>query len=476
MAISGQKHMPQIILALVVAILPHVVRLPVWIVLWCASIWGYLLWSLRYGWPIPGRGVRVALACAGFAGILLTYPRIGPDAYLGLLAVMSGVKPLEIKAHRDRMITLFLAYFIVITSLFQSETLSIILYMFVSVWVTTAALIRINDPEGHFGAHLRLSSKMIAQAVPLMVVLFLVFPRIDGSLFGSMHRDAATSGFSDTLSPGSVSHLAENPEIAFRAQFKDGIPPSQAQYWRGIVFYAFDGRTWKPGKPVPERFSPPTGEDPFSYTITLEPSGQRWLFALDLAGRIPPRAVMREDFTLHRRFAVSRTLRYEMVSYTRYHTGGIQQWERRRCLQLPGRSNPRARQLAEKLSRGADTVPEKIDHVLDYLKTEGFVYTLNPPALSGNPVDALLFDTKKGYCEHFASAFVFLMRAMNVPARIVGGYLGGRSTRMADTWWFASPTLTCGRKSLPKPVAGSGPTPRPRWHRSGSAGAWRAGC
>lgn len=171
------KYLPHIILALVVAILPHLTRLPAWIIIWCAGMWGYILISLRLQWPRPTRWVRILLSVLGLFGLFATYStRIGPNAYLGLLSIMAALKPFEISTHRDRMITLFLAYFIVITSLFQSETLAVTLYMFVSVFVTTSALVRINDPAGHFKSDARLSAMIMAQAVPLMLILFFLFP------------------------------------------------------------------------------------------------------------------------------------------------------------------------------------------------------------------------------------------------------------------------------------------------------------
>jgi len=240
---KSNKIFAPILFALVVAILPHIVRLPLWIILWCAGMWGYLVLSLRFGWPGPGKVIRRVLTAIGLGGLLLTYSvRLGPDAFLGLLAIMAALKPFEIHSHRDRMVTVFVAYFIVITSLFQSETLAITLYMFVSVGVTTAVLIRINDPKGRFRQNLKMAAVIMAQAIPLMVVLFLLFPRIQGSLFGLSMMGKAKSGFSDIMSPGSVSMLVEDNSTAFRAEFDGPMPPPELRYWRGIVFENFDGR------------------------------------------------------------------------------------------------------------------------------------------------------------------------------------------------------------------------------------------
>ena len=280
-----------ILIAMIVAIFPHIGRLPFWISLWCASMWGYLMLSLKFNWPRPGKNIRRILAAVGMAGLVFSYSRhLDQNAYLGLLAVMAALKPFEIYSHRDRMITVFLAYFIVITSLFLSETLAITIYMLFSVCITTAVLIRINDPFGQFKANFKLALLIMAQAIPLMIILFFLFPRIQGSLFGLSLAGSGKSGFSDNLAPGSIANLVENNDVAFRAMFEDGIPTSSLLYWRGIVFQTFDGRKWLTDKQTQEYYTLPKGENPVSYTVTLEPHNSRWLFVLDMPAKIIPQA------------------------------------------------------------------------------------------------------------------------------------------------------------------------------------------
>lgn len=421
-----KKYIPPILIALIVAILPNMSRLPAWIILWCASMWGYIFFSLKYTWPWPGRAVRLALSFAGFLGLLATYRvRLGPDAYLGLLAIMSALKPFEIFTHRDRMITIFLAYFMVIASLFQSDSLFITIYMFASVCITTAALVRINDPYGKFKANLRLSAIIMAQALPLMVLLFFLFPRIQGSLFGLSRAFVAESGFSDELSLSSVSTLAVNTDVAFRAEFNGAVPPPQRLYWRGIVFENFNGKKWDRSHNMVMLGRPPAGENSVNYTVILEPSGSRWLFALDLPGQIPPRAILDSNYTLHMPSQITQTLSYDMTSYSRYQESVSNRWMIQDDLKLPAYGNPRSLALAHQLTAGANSTAEKVQRVLSYFKNSGFVYSLKPPALGENLIDDFLFESKQGYCQHYAAVFAFLMRAADVPARIVGGYLGG---------------------------------------------------
>jgi transglutaminase-like putative cysteine protease len=430
---ESQKNMVPILIALIVAIFPHIARLPLWITLWCVVMWGYLLLSFKFKFPLPGKNIQLGLAGIGIVGLVMTYSTtLGQNAYLGLLAVMAALKPFEINSHRDRMVTVFLAYFIVITSLFLSETLAITLYMLLSVWITTAVLIRINDPFGRFKINIKLSALIMAQAIPLMILLFFLFPRIQGSLFGLSLAGIGKSGFSDNLAPGSVANLVENNEVAFRAMFEKKIPLPDLLYWRGIVFSSFDGRKWFADKHVLENNALPQGKNPVSYTVMLEPHNNRWLFALDMPAKIPPPAKLLADYTLRARRPVKRKLRYEMTSNTSYQAKDANLQVLAQLTRLPAGVNPKTRNLAKRITETARNEDEKVNRILDYFKTGGFSYTLQPPRLGKNSVDAFIFNSKKGYCEHYASAFAFMLRSLEIPARIVGGYQGGEVNPYAD--------------------------------------------
>lgn len=421
---SGQ--FPAVIAALAVALLPHTLRLPPWIVIWCAALWGYGMLVSRHGWRRPGRWARNGLALAGGMGALVSFGHtVGGDAFAALLAVMAGLKPLEMTTHRDRMVTAFLAYFIVITSLFVYENLAMTLYMGLSVLITTSVLIRMNHPDGNLRRHLRLSGVIMVQALPLTLVLFLLFPRIQGSLWGVPGDTQATSGFSDTLRMGQVSRMVQSDEIAFRAQFQEEVPDQRRLYWRGIVFYHFDGRNWQWKLRAPLPMEPLEGEAPATYTIGLEPHRDRWLFALDLPATDPQMARLFPDYTLMRRGRVRRKLHYRLTSLMVYNTGPLHRRDRAAALELPPNENPRSRALARRWAEERGHPRAIVDAALEMIREERFVYTLSPPPLGADPIDAFLFDTRRGYCEHYASAFAFLMRAAGVPARVVGGYQGG---------------------------------------------------
>jgi transglutaminase-like putative cysteine protease len=419
------KHIPPIIGALVVAAAPHVFHLPPWIVMGSLALWGYAFLGSRKNWILPRQIFLIPLALIAFGLAAATFRgAFHNDTYVGLLTLMSGLKPLEIRSMRHKMITVFLAYFLIITNLFYSDELIMTLYMLASVLITTTVLIHINHPGGRAWGKLRLAGVIMLQAVPVMMVLFFLFPRIQGGLLGLTRQSASTSGFSDFMSPGSFSTLVENDEIAFRAQFQGPVPDPEFRYWRGIVFFYFDGKNWHREKDLMLQREAAPGTQAVSYTITLEPHRDKWLFALDLPGTIPAPGLMLSDYTLIARRSVDSRILYPMTSHLSYNTGPMYNWERI-CLKLPPAGNPRSRELAGTWQRENASPEDIVAAGLRFLSENNFVYTLDPPLLGRDPIDDFLFNTRKGYCEHYASAFVFLMRAANIPARVVGGYLGG---------------------------------------------------
>jgi transglutaminase-like putative cysteine protease len=422
---DDHTYLPAVLGALFIAIAPHLVRIPFWIVIWCLAMWSYAYAAAKNNWWQPGRKILLLLTFGGSLGGLSTFGyAFGLDAGVALLAILLGLKPFEMKTHRDRMVTLFLIYFLIITNLLYVNNLAMSLFMFTSVLMTTAVLIHINHPQGNHAAKLRLSGVIMVQALPIMIVMFFLFPRIQGSLFGISKPSIARTGFADSLSPGSISTLVRSSAIAFRVEFSQDVPRPDRLYWRGIVFQHFDGKTWHRGRTSPlQQNSVPRGET-VEYTIILEPQGQKWLFALDMPVMSPPVARMQDDFTLLARQKLEERIRYTVTSQPAYNTEDFKAWQRKSEL-LAGGNNTKSAALVRTWTKTDDSPEMIVAKALAFFRENDFVYTLNPPLLNRNPIDNFLFDTRKGYCEHYASAFAFLMRQANIPARIVGGYLGG---------------------------------------------------
>lgn len=424
-------------------VLPHATRVPPW-------VWGFFLVLLgwRYviavrGWRTPPRWLRTVLTVAGIAVVFSSYGTlVGRDAGVALLLTMLAIKLLEMVTHRDVYVTVLIAYFLVITHFLYSQTILMAIYMCAVVVVITAALIDLNR-FGHGGTvlarqNLRFALTILLQAAPFMLVLFVLFPRIGAPLWG-LPQDAfgSTSGLSDEMSPGDITQLILSDNVAFRVKFDGPMPSAGDRYWRGPVLWHTDGRRWRARAPnqlsvyaQPPKVEP-TGA-PLTYTVTLEPHKRRWLFALDLPVSTPAQALRTADFQLHANEDVKQRARYQVTSHTAYTMTNLSASERERALQLPAVVNRRTRELAQRWREQYEPAGV-IAQALRHFGTEEFTYTLTPPALgSADPIDEFLFSTRQGFCEHYSSAFVFLMRAAGVPARIVTGYQGGELNAVGD--------------------------------------------
>jgi transglutaminase-like putative cysteine protease len=413
----------------VLAAAPHATRLPWWVTVIGA---GMIAWRGWAGWKnerLPRRWLLTVLVLVGLAGVYLSFRTIvGRDAGVTLLVLFLSLKLMETRERRDAVVVTFLCYFLALTNFFYSESMLTAAVMLVTVFVLSAGLVGVNGPQRPIRESARLAGVMLAQGVPVMVLLFFLFPRIQGPMWG-VPTDAfgGTTGLSDSMTPGNISLLSQSDAVAFRARFPDGAPERRHLYWRGPVFWQFDGRTWRAGEVRVSdyaRFEPLSA--PVVYTVTLEPHERQWLFALEIAARVPPGAGATGDFQLLARRPVTTRLRYEMSSFLQFRaTGGATPHELAAARELPAGFNPRTVALAQGWRSELGTNRLILERSIDWFKRAGLQYTLAPPPLGRDSVDDFLFQTKSGFCEHFSSAFVVMMRAAGVPARVVTGYQGG---------------------------------------------------
>ena len=422
---DSNQNIAALLAALGVALVPHTPYLPWWVVLWCGASWGYLFLTTKYHLPKPGKISRLFLTAVGTLGVLLTAGvSLNRESSVALLWIMASIKPMEIYTYRDKIVTIFMTYFLTVSCLFFSSSLAVGLYMSISIFFTTAVLSHIHHSSGKLTGKLALSAQLILQALPLTLILFVVFPRIPGNLWSMRSTTVAFSGFSDQLAPGDVTSLVRNDAVAFRAKFDNQIPLPEHLYWRGLVFWDFDGRAWQRSNNTPISTVPIKGHNSTGYTVTLEPHNQRWLFALDLPYDSVPDTIMLSDQTLVSRRKVRQRIQYRLKSFTTYTTGPLWEWESA-AMHIPLNMNPEAIKLARTWRAASANLSQFIETALDFFRNNDFRYTLNPPPLGKESIDDFLFQTRKGYCEHYASAFAFLVRAAGIPARIVAGYLGG---------------------------------------------------
>ena len=413
------RDMGWLAVSLALVIVPHAERVPWWVGVsaLCLLCWRtYLVLNVR---PLPWRWVPLALAAIGMAGIWLEYRTLfGRSAGIALLVLFAGLKLIEMRSHRDATVVVFLSYFLIITNFLFTQSIPTALVMCCALLVITKTLVSFNAPRRNIGTLARIAATVLLHAVPIAVLLFVLFPRVQGPLW-RLPQDAYSgiTGLSESMSPGSFSKLSQSDAIAFRALFDGPPPPARHLYWRGPVFLDFDGRTWRNGSLRRMLDVELTGgETRYSYTVILEPHQREWLFALEMPEYLPPRAWISGDGQLISFTPVRARMRYEMSSLA-----GAKLAEEdapaalRRALRLPPDFNPRTRALAEQWRREARGDEQIVQRALRHLRDGGYQYTLAPPLLGRDSVDELLFSTRAGFCEHFSSAFVFLMRSAECP-------------------------------------------------------------
>ena len=426
-------------LCLALALAAYVATVPVWILLVVCAAGAIRLGLAARGYAAPGRALRLGIAAAAVVLLFIELHTFnGLAAGSALLSLVAGLKVLETQSRRDLYVVAFIVYFLCLTALLHSESFWLFIYLIGVCWLTTASLMRLTptSPPPGWRRSLSYAGRISAQALPMALVLWLFFPRLDSPLW-RLPTDAhsAETGLSDSMSPGDIVQLALSDEVAFRVRFQGPAPPPAELYWRGPVLHDFDGQTWRrttwgsAQAPALERMGAA-----YRYVLSLEPSPHNWIFALDWPDRWDLAAgSLTGDYMLVQSAPVARPIDVEAVSYTRVRaTEPLSDAARRRDLKLPTGRNPRTLEFARELRRTHPGDKDYAGAVLDLFRREQFFYTLEPPPLGADSVDEFLFDTKRGFCGHYASAFAVLMRAAGIPARVVTGYQGGLYNSFGD--------------------------------------------
>ncbi|MDH1252568.1 DUF3488 and transglutaminase-like domain-containing protein [Comamonas thiooxydans] len=439
--------------------LPQVQHTPWWTSAFAAAL---LLWRARLALtsaPLPNRWVLAGALAIAIGATWATHKTIvGRDAGVTLVVMLLALKTLELRARRDAMVVFFLGFFVLLSNFFYSQSLPTAMAMVLGLMGLLTALVNAHMTAGKppLTQALRTAGWLALWGAPVMVSLFLFFPRM-APLWGVPSDDmAGRSGLSENMRVGEVAALALDDSVALRIRFDTPggqEPPANTLYFRGPVLSQFDGRNWQ-ADPVLDAMAVPqlrVSGEPIRYQMLIEPSKRRWLTLLDAAKtepQIPPgasvgRLRMSSSLQWLSWRPITDVLRVDAQSHLDFSHGPLQLTpELKRYLQLPAGSNPRTRALGEHLQAelraqpgaGADT-DRLIASALQHLKTGGYTYTLEPGVVdSDHTADDFWFDSKQGFCEHIASAFAVLMRSMGVPARIVTGYQGG-DRNSVDNYW-----------------------------------------
>ncbi|WP_263142853.1 DUF3488 and transglutaminase-like domain-containing protein [Pseudomonas sp. RIT-PI-AD] len=415
------------------AILPHFLHLPPWMLpLWLACLaWRVQIFRMRAGYPTAWAKVGlVVLACGG--AYFSRGSLVGLDGGVVLLIAAFILKMVEMRSQRDALVLVFLGFFVVVTAYLFDDGLLSALYSLLPITALLAASIGLQQSAATADrptATLRLAATLMAQALPLMLLLFVFFPRMGPLWSLPVPNEKGVTGLSDNMSPGDIAELSRSAELAFRASFEGEIPPRRELYWRALTFEHYDGRRWSQAYTAQASGPPPAWRKqgaPLRYSIVMQPSTQPWLFSLDIAETDLEGARQMSDFRLQRRRPMDRSLLYRVTSWPQaVRESGVPAQSLRRDLQLPPQGNPRSRAWAAELQTRYPQVPQRVQAVLEHFNREPYVYTLRPGESGPDDIDTFLFDTRRGFCAHYAGAMTFVLRASGVPARVVTGYQGG---------------------------------------------------
>lgn len=450
----GWRHLPReardtlyLLGVIALTIAPHATHLPLWASAFTALM---LLWRAQLalaGAALPGRWPLMAVLVVMLALTLATHRTLlGREAGITLLTMLMALKTLELRARRDAFVVFLLGFFLILTQFLYSQSLLSGALMLISVWALLTAVVLAQMPVGH--PPLKLAAGVAARTAlygaPLVVLLFLLFPRI-GPLWGVPSESIGRTGLSNQMQFGSMSEVAEDDSVAMRLRFHGPRPDPKFLYFRGPVLTRFDGRQWLQA----ESADPATARSPtfiqtegarLDYEITLEPLRLRVLPLLESSGEIPGKSLYVDELRMSRRSdlqwwaerAVTERLRFESSAYLHYRFGLNESASTlAQALQLPSGLNPRTLKWAHELRARPELAeaeaPMLAAAVLDHVRKQDFGYTLAPGRYgdtSPDLVDEFWFDRRLGFCEHYAAAFVVVMRAMGIPARVVTGFQG----------------------------------------------------
>lgn len=437
--------------SVVLALAPQSLRLPIWVSIIAAVCiaWRILIFMGKLDYPGKSMRVFVVLCIAALSISQIRSLDIGLEAATTLLALGFVFKLIEMQNKRDIYVVLCLCFVMALVSFIYSESVLTTIYFTLVIMVTIGTMVSLNRSASSYDttSTFQIAVRIIGQSIPLMIVLFLAFPRIAPLWSVPMQSGSATIGVSDEMSPGDISRLGRSTDLAFRVTFENSPPPLHANlYWRGLVLDYFDGTTWRrqdtfvyPDTAMRARLianaedSYVTSGESIQYNIILEPTRQPWLYGLHLAEPLSAGISRGYKYELFDDKLVTQRKSYDLQSFRKYETDlQLPDSLRNRSTELPEEGNERSKELATSLRAGVESDRDFVYTVLSLFQQQEFYYTLNPPLLGDNRIDDFLFNTREGFCEHYASAFTYMMRAAGVPARVVVGYQGAEYNRFED--------------------------------------------
>ncbi len=423
-----------LLLSVGLMVLPHVKNISFSIFLYFNSL---LVWRFCGIWKkswLPNKYVIVGLT---IAGVYLLYNDsrgvFGRDAGTSIFIVALGLKLLEIRQNKDLYLVTALAFVVAASLFLYQQSVVMAVYIVMVTCLLFATLLIITTGVSETSKAIKQSALITMQALPIAIIFFVFFPRLEVPQWLLLpEKRSAISGLSDTLRPGSISKLGFSSDLVFRAKFEGSMPPPQKRYWRGPVFSIFDGANWTETKQrgfVRKLDKVTFTGAPYRYKLMMEPQEARWIYALEMPVSFSGAVVKNGLHQLLNTGDHFKRKEFEITSYLNFNTGRLTDTEYYDNIQLPYEPFPEIKKLVNNLQGGNDSAVNLIRAIFKYFKKNGFEYTLNPPILKDNPIETFLFRAKRGFCGHYATAFVYLLRVAKIPARVVAGYQGGEENK-----------------------------------------------
>lgn len=433
----NQRGILLLLVSLAAISLPHLQNLPPALSGFFAGLLAWRAAALRHERWLPGRLLLLLLTLLGIALLISLHKGIfGRDAGTAIIMVATALKLFELRERRDFYLLVFLGFMITATVLLYQQSILIAAYLLLACGLLLTTLIVYGAGSIGYSAALKTAVAILLQAVPLAIAVFVLFPRVEAPRWRWLEDDnQAKSGLSKVLEPGAISQMSLSDELVFRVRFAGEVPPPAQRYWRGPVYSHTDGVRWT----VSSRNYPNQGEPGFSgpvyrYTLLMEPQKEHWVFALDMASEFDAELQRSSLYELLTRRNPGSRAEYRLSSQPDYRTGPASRAELLDNLQLPETASPPLQQLVQQLGGLDGQADVFIANLLQHFRRENFVYTLTPPLLDDKPIERFLFETRRGFCSHYAGAFVYLLRIAGIPARIVGGYQGGEFNPVGGFW------------------------------------------
>ena len=444
MAISS--HMSQTTLMFLfvnvfAALLLHLGRLPVWLIVFSitALVWRLSMFTGRV--PKANWFIKLILVSSGFIGIYYSYgATLTIEGMVSLLIAGVMLKPLEVSKYNDSYLLIFLNYFLcALLFLFDRTPLDFLLVIFVMVLtLASQVLVHFYDQANRVQS-IKTGLGLLLKSIPLALVLFFVLPRVGPLWTLNIPTQSGVVGLSDSMSPGSIAQLGKNNELAFRVKILEGDLPMNQRYWRTLTLNEFDGQTWQVSKAYQQEnnnnfYDPSRNSN--RYEVMVEPHEKNWLFALGAAKPLTQGITIQNDATLRSKRKLYNQWQYQVGSNygELLPQTFLTRTEWLTYTYLPEGSNPKAKAFAQQLKQQADNLPLFIEILRSYISTQGFNYTLSPGVYDGDhQIDDFLFESKSGFCSYYAGSLAFLLRSINVPSRVVVGYMGGEDNEISQT-------------------------------------------